>query len=107
MQKIKRAIVFVFLLAVALVVLLFTMENRQLVHLSLMGKQTPNLPLALFVLVVFVLGLIVGFAINWLRSKGLERKCRKQAKQIDKLKLEQKSSQEKASLPQVIHPESV
>lgn len=103
MQKIKRAIVFVFLLAVALVVLLFTMENRQLVHLSLMGKETPDLPLALFVLVVFVVGLIVGFAINWLRSKGLEYKCRKQAKQIDRLKSEQKSTQEKSSLPEVSH----
>lgn len=107
MQKIKRAIVFVFLLAVAIGVLLFTVENRQLVHLSLMGKVTPELPLALFVLVVFVLGLIVGFAINWLRSKGLERKCRKQAKQLDKLKLEQKNSQEKANLPDVIQPEAV
>ncbi|MCK9238248.1 MAG: lipopolysaccharide assembly protein LapA domain-containing protein [Thiopseudomonas sp.] len=101
MQKIKRAIVFVFLLAVALVVLLFTMENRQLVHLSLMGKETPDLPLALFVLVVFVVGLIVGFAINWLRSKGLEHKFRKQAKQLDKLRLEQKNSQEKTNLAEV------
>ncbi len=86
MQKIKRAITALFLLLVAVLVFFFTIENRQLVHLSVMGKTSPNLPLALFVLLVFILGLVVGFIINMLRNKGLERKCRKQARELDKLR---------------------
>ena len=93
MQKIKRAITAAFLLLVAVLVFLFTIENRQLVQLSVMGKTSPNLPLALFILVVFVAGLVVGFAINVLRNKGLERRCRKQAKELDKLQQQQKPGQ--------------
>lgn len=91
MQKIKRLVIFVFMLAVALLVLFFTMENRQAVELSFLGKTTPSLPLALFILLVFVAGLVVGFTFNWLRSKGLEFKCRKQARELEKFRLEQKA----------------
>ena len=96
MHKLKRTIIFVFLFAVALLVLLFTMDNRQAVSLKLMGQATPELPLALFVLVVFVLGMVVGFAINWWRNKCLEVRCRKQAKQIEQLK--EKSAQQQVAV---------
>lgn len=93
MQKIKRAVTAALLLLVAVLVFFFTIENRQLVQLSVMGKASPNLPLALFILLVFVLGLVVGFAINVLRNKGLERRCRKQAKELEKLQQQQKPGQ--------------
>lgn len=93
MQKIKRAVTAALLLLVAVLVFFFTIENRQLVQLSVMGKTSPNLPLALFILLVFVLGLVVGFAINVLRNKGLERRCRKQAKELEKLQQQQKPGQ--------------
>jgi len=86
MQKVKRALTAIFLLLVAVLVFLFTIENRQLVQLSVMGKSSPSLPLALFVLLVFVFGLVTGFSINALRNKGLERKCRKQRRELEKLR---------------------
>lgn len=86
MRKVKRIVLWAFLLIVALSVLLFTIENRQVIELTFLGWSTPSLPLALFVLLVFIAGLIVGYGINWLRSKGLEIKCRQQAKQLEKIK---------------------
>lgn len=60
MRHLKRALVVLFVLLIAAVVLFFVLENQQAVSLAMFGWAAPAAPVALLVLSAFVLGLAIG-----------------------------------------------
>lgn len=60
MRNLKRAVLALFVLLLAAVVLFFVLENQQTVALVLFGWAAPAVPVAVVVLAALVLGLAVG-----------------------------------------------
>lgn len=60
MRTFKRMVLLVFFMALVALVLLFLLENQQPVALNMFGWTLPALPVALFVILAFVVGLIIG-----------------------------------------------
>ncbi|MGR3887564.1 lipopolysaccharide assembly protein LapA domain-containing protein [Pseudomonas sp. 1152_12] len=60
MRGTKRVFVVLVVLAVALVVLAFVLENQQGVSLSFLGWTTMQLPVAVYVVAALIVGLMVG-----------------------------------------------
>ncbi|NWA81913.1 MULTISPECIES: lipopolysaccharide assembly protein LapA domain-containing protein [unclassified Pseudomonas] len=60
MRGIKRVFLVLAVLAVALVVLAFVLENQQGVSLSFLGWTTLQLPVAVYVVAALIVGLMVG-----------------------------------------------
>lgn len=89
MQKLKRAITLLFALVLVVLVMVFTIENRQAVELTMFGKTAPSVPVALYVVIAFIVGLVIGPVLGWWRLQRLQRQCRKQRKQIEALQGEQ------------------
>ncbi|MDY7219182.1 LapA family protein [Denitrificimonas sp. JX-1] len=82
MQNFKRLLVIVIALVLAASVVFFTLENRTPIQLVFFGWLTPELPIALFVMSAFVLGLILGPLISWWPHQRLRMRYSKQAKQL-------------------------
>lgn len=60
MRGIKRVFLVLAVLAVALVVLAFVLENQQGVSLSFLGWTTLQLPVSVYVVAALIVGLMVG-----------------------------------------------
>jgi len=60
MRNLKRALVALFVLLLAAVVLFFVLENQQAVSLVMLGWSAPAVPVAVLVLAALVLGLAIG-----------------------------------------------
>ncbi|QVM92784.1 LapA family protein [Pseudomonas entomophila] len=60
MRNLKRALVALFVLLLAMLVLFFVLENQQSVSLMIFGWATPALPIAVLILAALVVGLVVG-----------------------------------------------
>jgi len=72
MRNLKRALVVLFILVLAALVLFFVLENQQTVALVMFGWSAPAMPVAVPVLAALLLGLAVGpllGAYGVLRSK--------------------------------------
>ncbi|WP_442112964.1 LapA family protein [Pseudomonas sp. NUPR-001] len=78
MRNLKRALVLLFVLALAALVLFFVLENQQTVALVMFGWSAPAMPVAVPVLVALLVGLAVGpllGAYGVLRSKRRLRRA--------------------------------
>lgn len=82
MQSFKRLLIFIIALALAASVVFFTLENRTVTQLVFFGWSTPELPVALFVMSAFVVGLILGPLVSWWPQQRMRMRCNKQAKQL-------------------------
>lgn len=60
MRGIKRAVVLLTVLVVALVVIAFVLENQQGVSLSFLGLATGQMPVSVFVTVALIAGMLIG-----------------------------------------------
>lgn len=72
MRNLKRALAALFVLALALLVLFFVLENQQTVALVLFGWSAPEMPVAVPVVAALLVGLAIGpllGAYGVLRSK--------------------------------------
>lgn len=72
MRNFKRALVVLFLLLLATLVLFFVLENQQTVALVMFGWSAPAMPVAVLVLAALLVGLAIGpllGAYGALRSK--------------------------------------
>ncbi|MBM3106692.1 MULTISPECIES: LapA family protein [Pseudomonas] len=72
MRNLKRALAVLFVLALALLVLFFVLENQQTVALVLFGWSAPEMPVAVPVVAALLVGLAIGpllGAYGVLRSK--------------------------------------
>lgn len=94
MQSLKRLLIVIIALALAASVVFFTLENRSLTQLVFFGWHTPELPLALYVLSAFVIGLIVGPLATWWPHQRLRMRYNKQIKQLNACEKRVKTLQE-------------
>ncbi|WP_339529636.1 MULTISPECIES: lipopolysaccharide assembly protein LapA domain-containing protein [unclassified Pseudomonas] len=60
MRGVKRVVVVLTALVVALVVLTFVLENQQGVSLSFLGLATGQMPVSVFMVVALIVGMLVG-----------------------------------------------
>lgn len=93
MRWLKRALLIIVLLLVALATLDFMLENRQNVTLQFLELQSPALPLSLYVILAFVLGGLLGVFLGWVITARLRLQLMLQSnelnrhrKEIDKLR---------------------
>lgn len=93
MQWLKRAVLIIVLLLVALATIDFMLENQQHVALQFLELSSPELPVSLFVVIAFVLGSMLGIFIGWLLTTRLRLRLMVQSnelsryrKEIDKLR---------------------
>lgn len=94
MQKIRRLLVALLCLLVGAVVLLFTLENRQSIELEFLSHVSPSMPLAVAVLLAFVLGAVFAALVFWwplLRQKSKNRRLQRKLDNLTE-KLKQTSS---------------
>lgn len=64
MLWVKRTLMVVGLLVVALFMIVVALENRQSVSFELFGLATPDLPVVLYVALAFIAGGIIGMLIS-------------------------------------------
>ncbi|WP_433885046.1 DUF1049 domain-containing protein [Pseudomonas vranovensis] len=76
MAKIKRLAIVLFLLGVALITLVFFLENQQEVRIVFLGFTTPSLSVSLLVVLALLLGLLVGPLLAYLTVPGGKRRGR-------------------------------
>ncbi|ANF85231.1 hypothetical protein A7J50_1809 [Pseudomonas antarctica] len=60
MRGVKRAVLVLVALIIALVVLGFVLENQQSVSLSFFGWATAQMPVAVFVVAALIIGMLMG-----------------------------------------------
>ena len=77
MGRLKRVSVALVMLLVALVVLIFMLENQQAVSLLFLGWTGPQLPVSVIALVALLIGMIIGPLLGWLFG-AISRSRRKQ-----------------------------
>lgn len=82
MRNFKRLLIIIIALALAASVIFFTLENRAPTQLVFFGWHTSQLPIALFVLSAFIVGLILGPVTTWWPQQRLRMRYNKQAKQL-------------------------
>lgn len=81
MRNLKRALLALFVLLLAAVVLFFVLENQQTVSLVLFGWTAPAVPVAVLVIAALVLGLAVGPLLGVYGLMRGKRKIRASARQ--------------------------
>ncbi|KGE68473.1 MULTISPECIES: LapA family protein [Pseudomonas] len=69
MRGVKRVVLVLMVLVVALVVLAFVLENQQGASLSFFGFATGQLPVSVFVVVAFIVGMLIGPLLSAVVSK--------------------------------------
>ncbi|NVZ68395.1 lipopolysaccharide assembly protein LapA domain-containing protein [Pseudomonas costantinii] len=74
MRGIKRVILVLAILVVALVILGFVLENQQSVTLSFLGWTTMQLPVAVYVVAALIVGLLIGPLFCVLTASGRRHK---------------------------------
>ena len=60
MRGVKRVVAVLIAVLAALVVLAFVLENQQGVALSFLGWSTAQMPVAVFVVVALIVGMLIG-----------------------------------------------
>ena len=93
MQWLKRAVLIIVLLLVALATIDFMLENQQSIALQFLEFSSPELPISLFIVIAFILGSLLGILIGWLITTRLRLRLMVQSnelsryrKEIDKLR---------------------
>ena len=66
MSWLKRILIAGIALLLAAITLAFILENREMTHLQFMTLQTPELPVAFFVTLAFIVGAAVGLSFGLL-----------------------------------------
>ncbi len=88
MQWLKRAVLIIFLLLVALATLDFVLENQQSTQLQFLELQSPGLPLSVFIIGAFILGSLLGVFIGWLITTRLRLKLMVQSNELNRYRKE-------------------
>lgn len=65
MQRLKRITLAILILLLALLVVVFILENRQPVSLSFLGWASVQMPVAGCIAVALLLGMLVGPLLAW------------------------------------------
>ncbi|AQZ95211.1 lipopolysaccharide assembly protein LapA domain-containing protein [Halopseudomonas phragmitis] len=88
MLWLKRAVLIIVLLLVALATLDFMLENQQSVTLQFLEMQSPAFPLSLFIVFAFILGSLLGVFIGWLITTRLRLRLMLQSNELNRYRKE-------------------
>lgn len=88
MLWLKRALLIVVLLLVALATMDFMLENQQTTTLQFLEIQSPELPLSIYIVFSFILGSILGVFIGWLITTRLRLKLMVQSNELNRYRKE-------------------
>ncbi|MAB25191.1 LapA family protein [Pseudomonas neustonica] len=88
MLWLKRALLIVILLLVALATMDFMLENQQTTTLQFLEIQSPELPLSIYIVFSFILGSILGVFIGWLITTRLRLKLMMQSNELNRYRKE-------------------
>ncbi|WP_304638771.1 LapA family protein [Pseudomonas sp.] len=93
MLWLKRAVLIIILLLVALATLDFMLENQQNVTLQFLEMSSPELPISLYVIIAFIAGSLLGVLIGWVVTTRLRlrlmiqnNELNRHRKEIDQLR---------------------
>lgn len=88
MRRFKQVVLIIMLLIVALFILTFILENQTKVTISFISFLTPEIPLAVLVVLAFILGLTIAFIINYFALIKVKFKLSMTKKQLAACKKE-------------------
>ncbi len=88
MQWLKRAVLIIILLLVALATIDFMLENQQNVTLQFLEKASPELPISLLVVIAFIVGSLLGVFIGWLITTRLRLRLMVQSSELNRYRKE-------------------
>lgn len=66
MRRFQQIVLIIMLLILALFVLIFILENQTRVVINFISFETPQLPLAILIVISFLLGLVLALVVNYL-----------------------------------------
>lgn len=73
MYHAKRALLAITLLIVSLGVLVFVLENQQVLALSFLGWATPQIPVSIFIALSLIVGLLIGPVLGFVFRRKANR----------------------------------
>ncbi len=76
----------IFLLLLALLLVIFTLQNTMLIDVQLLFWQVTDVPLVLALIITLILGFVVAILIYYPKIWRLKSKIKEQEKQISQLK---------------------
>lgn len=88
MQWLKRAVLIIVLLLVALATIDFMLENQQNIVLQFLEVSSPELPISLFIVIAFILGSLLGIFIGWLLTARLRLRMMVQSNELNRYRKE-------------------
>jgi len=88
MLWLKRVLLIIVLLLVALATMDFMLENQQSTTLQFLEIQSPELPLSIYIVFSFILGSILGVFIGWLITTRLRLKLMVQSNELNRYRKE-------------------
>lgn len=80
MHKVNRLLLVLLLLLLVALVLVFTLENQQVISLMFLGFALPPMPVALLLVMALVLGLLLGPVLGALLVWRARHKIRQSAR---------------------------
>ena len=88
MLWLKRVLLILVFLLVALATMDFMLENQQSISLQFLETQSPALPLSLSVVLSFILGSVLGIFVGWLITTRLRLKLMVQSNELNRYRKE-------------------
>jgi putative membrane protein len=73
MRILKRIFLIVVALIVVAVTMVFMLQNRQTVALTVMGWSTPEISVAVLIVLALLLGMLIGPVFAWIASLRKKR----------------------------------
>lgn len=84
MLWLKRAVLIIVLLLVALATLDFMLENQQQITLQFLELHSPELPVSLFMVIAFILGSLLGIVVGWMITTRLRLRLMMQSSELER-----------------------
>ena len=88
MLWLKRVLLILVFLLVALATMDFMLENQQSISLQFLEMQSPALPHSLYVVLSFILGSVLGIFVGWLITTRLRLKLMVQSNELNRYRKE-------------------
>lgn len=76
MRRVKRVLSVLLLLGIAIIVLVFVLENQQSIALSFLGWKGPRVASSVFIILALICGMIIGPLLNVFFRRKKSRKIR-------------------------------
>ncbi|GGE45715.1 hypothetical protein GCM10007421_19910 [Halopseudomonas oceani] len=88
MLWLKRVLLILVFLLVALATMDFMLENQQTTSLQFLEMQSPAWPLSIYIVLAFILGSVLGVFVGWLITTRLRLKLMVQSNELNRYRKE-------------------